>query len=142
MGRATQNGALNVTLALLRTQTSEMTPEIALVFAVLAGTVVLFVTEWFRVDVVALLVLLTLAWLGLVEPREALDGGEDGLDCIRVLVQDGPDFLSVGGFMALEVGDGQASVAAELMRERLGDVEVHKDYTGRDRIVAGFKKAA
>lgn len=76
------------------------------------------------------------------EPREALDGGEDGLDCIRVLVQDGPEFLSAGGFMALEVGDGQALVVAELMRERLGDVEIHKDYTGRDRIVAGFKKAA
>ncbi len=76
------------------------------------------------------------------EPREALDGGEDGLDCIRVLVQDGPEFLSPGGFMALEVGDGQASGVAELMREQLADVEVHKDYAGRDRIVTGFKKAA
>ena len=76
------------------------------------------------------------------EPREALDGGEDGLDCIRVLVQDGPEFLSASGFMALEVGDGQASGVAELMRERLGNVEVHKDYAGRDRIVTGIRKAA
>jgi release factor glutamine methyltransferase len=76
------------------------------------------------------------------EPREALDGGEDGLDCIRVLVQDGPEFLSPGGFIALEVGDGQASVVAELMRERLADVDAHKDYAGRDRIVTGFRKAA
>jgi release factor glutamine methyltransferase len=76
------------------------------------------------------------------EPREALDGGEDGLDCIRVLVQDGPDVLSPGGFLALEVGDGQASGVAELMKSGLGDVEVHKDYAGRDRIVTGFKKAA
>ena len=75
------------------------------------------------------------------EPREALDGGEDGLDCIRVLVQDGPEFLSEGGFLALEVGDGQASAVAELMRERLGDVEVHKDYAGRERVVTGFRKA-
>lgn len=51
-----------------------MTFEIALVFAVLGATVVLFVAEWVRVDVVALLVLLALAWLGLVEPREALAG--------------------------------------------------------------------
>lgn len=51
-----------------------MTLEIALVFAVLAGTVILFVSEWVRVDVVALLVLLALAWLGLVEPDEALAG--------------------------------------------------------------------
>jgi len=76
------------------------------------------------------------------EPREALDGGEDGLDCIRVLVQDGPEFLSPGGFIALEVGDGQASGVAELMRERFGDIDVHKDYAGRDRIVTGFKKVA
>ncbi len=73
------------------------------------------------------------------EPREALDGGEDGLDCIRVLVQDGPEFLSPGGFLALEVGDGQASGVAELMREQLADVEVHKDYAGRDRIVTGVR---
>ena len=76
------------------------------------------------------------------EPREALDGGEDGLDCIRVLVQDGPEFLSPGGFMALEVGDGQASVVVELMRDGFENVEVHKDYAGRDRIVIGFTKAA
>jgi len=74
------------------------------------------------------------------EPRAALDGGEDGLDCIRVLVQDGPDVLAVGGFMALEVGDGQAETVAGLMRERLQDVEIHKDYAGRDRIVTGWKR--
>jgi len=75
------------------------------------------------------------------EPKTALDGGKDGLDCVRVLVQDGPEFLSQGGFIALEVGDGQASVVAELMRDGFGGVEIHKDYAGRDRIVTGFKKA-
>ena len=73
------------------------------------------------------------------EPREALDGGEDGLDCIRVLVQDGPEFLSPGGFLALEVGDGQASGVAEMLGAGLDDVEVHKDYAGRDRIVTGVR---
>jgi di/tricarboxylate transporter len=51
-----------------------MTQEIALVFAVLAVTIFLFVSEWLRVDVVALLVMLALPWLGLVEPGEALAG--------------------------------------------------------------------
>ncbi len=51
-----------------------MTTEIALVFAVLLATIVLFVSEWLRVDVVAILVLLALAWLGLVEPAEARAG--------------------------------------------------------------------
>lgn len=72
------------------------------------------------------------------EPREALDGGEDGLECLRVLVQDGPGLLTSGGFMALEVGDGQAPEVARLLKERLGNADVHKDYTGRDRIVTGF----
>ena len=75
------------------------------------------------------------------EPRTALDGGEDGLEFLRVLVQDGPDVLSPGGFMALEVGDGQASGVAEMLGAGLGDVEVHKDYAGRDRIVTGWKRA-
>jgi len=71
------------------------------------------------------------------EPREALDGGPDGLDCLRAIAQDGPSFLRAGGVLAVEVGDGQAGVVAELMSEALTDVEVHKDYAGRDRIVTG-----
>lgn len=51
-----------------------MTLEIALVFAVLGATVALFIAEWVRVDVAALLALLALAWLGLVKPAEALAG--------------------------------------------------------------------
>ena len=37
-------------------------------------TVVLFVTELFRVDVTAIIVMLLLPWLGLVEPMEAFSG--------------------------------------------------------------------
>ncbi|MDN7024618.1 SLC13 family permease [Methanoculleus sp. FWC-SCC1] len=48
--------------------------EILLVLLVLGAVVVLFVTEVFRVDVIAVLVALTLAWLGLITPLEALAG--------------------------------------------------------------------
>lgn len=51
-----------------------MTPEIALVLAVLAVTVFLFVTEVLRVDVVAILVMLALGWLQLVTPQQAFSG--------------------------------------------------------------------
>jgi di/tricarboxylate transporter len=51
-----------------------MTTEIILTFAVLGVTVFLFVSEWLRVDVVALCVMMALPWLGLVEPHEALAG--------------------------------------------------------------------
>ncbi len=51
-----------------------LTTEIALTLGVLGLTVILFVTELFRVDVTAILVMLLLPWLGLVEPLEAFSG--------------------------------------------------------------------
>jgi len=51
-----------------------MSTEIVLTFAVLGVTIFLFASEWLRVDVVALCVMLALPWLGLVEAHEALAG--------------------------------------------------------------------
>jgi len=51
-----------------------MTLDIALVLVVLSVALVLFITEWIRMDLVALLVLSSLAVLGLVSPEEAVSG--------------------------------------------------------------------
>ncbi len=51
-----------------------MTPEIVLVLGILVGALVLFVTEWLRMDVVALLVLVAVGLTGLVTPAEAFSG--------------------------------------------------------------------
>ena len=51
-----------------------MTPQIALVLAILGVCLILFVSGWVRMDLVALLVLTTLAVSGLVTPLEALSG--------------------------------------------------------------------
>ncbi len=51
-----------------------MTIEIATVLAILVAAIVMFVTERIRVDVVALMVLVSLALTGLVTPAEALSG--------------------------------------------------------------------
>lgn len=51
-----------------------MTWEIALVLGILLVALILFITEVLRMDVVALLVLVTLAVTGLVTPNEALSG--------------------------------------------------------------------
>ncbi|RZN39843.1 MAG: SLC13 family permease, partial [Methanophagales archaeon ANME-1-THS] len=51
-----------------------MTPEILLVLVVLVVTIILFATEAFRVDVIALLIMVTLPWLGLITPVEAFSG--------------------------------------------------------------------
>lgn len=50
------------------------TTDIAIVLAVLAGTIVLFVSERLRVDVIAILIMISLAWLRLVTPVEAFSG--------------------------------------------------------------------
>jgi len=51
-----------------------MTQDIAIVLMILGVSVVLFVTEWIRVDVVAMLVLASLAMTGVLTPEEALSG--------------------------------------------------------------------
>jgi di/tricarboxylate transporter len=51
-----------------------MTPEIILVLLVLVVTIILFVTEAFRVDVIAIIIMITLPWLGLITPTEAFSG--------------------------------------------------------------------
>ena len=51
-----------------------MTPEIALTLTIISVVIVLFTTEKLRVDVIALLVLLTLALTGLVDSQDAFSG--------------------------------------------------------------------
>jgi di/tricarboxylate transporter len=51
-----------------------MTPEIALVLSVLGFTIFLFATEVLRVDVIAILIMLALGWLGLVTPQQVFSG--------------------------------------------------------------------
>jgi di/tricarboxylate transporter len=51
-----------------------MTVEIVLVLSIMLAAIILFVTEWIRVDVVALMVLVSLALTGLVTPAQALSG--------------------------------------------------------------------
>lgn len=51
-----------------------MTPQIALTLAIIAAAVFLFATEKLRVDVIALLVLLTIILVGLLPPQEAFSG--------------------------------------------------------------------
>ncbi len=52
----------------------EFTADIGIVLAVLAGTIALFVSERLRVDVIAILIMIALAWLRLVTPAEAFSG--------------------------------------------------------------------
>lgn len=74
------------------------------------------------------------------EPRLALHGGEDGLNCHRALIEQAPEYLNEGGMIALEIGAEQSAAVTRLMAERraYGNVEIVKDYNGLDRIVSAI----
>lgn len=70
------------------------------------------------------------------EPRLALDGGADGLNYYRRLLNDGAALLKPQGFMMLELGIGQAKVLPELVTgtAKLTIEKIVKDYGGVDRV--------
>ncbi len=72
------------------------------------------------------------------EPHLALDGGADGLDLVRRLLEQAPDLLAPGGLLVLEVGHEHGARVAQLMRDRgFDDVRVHRDLAGVERVVEG-----
>jgi release factor glutamine methyltransferase len=69
------------------------------------------------------------------EPALALDGGADGLDVIRRMLQDAPRLLRPGGSLLLEFGSGQAAAVAELLRGAgAADVQLRRDLAGIERV--------
>jgi release factor glutamine methyltransferase len=76
------------------------------------------------------------------DPRLALDGGADGLDCYREIVDELPRLLAPMGAAALEAGDGQArSVAALLAEKGLEPAGIRKDAGGRERAVGARRRS-
>lgn len=76
------------------------------------------------------------------EPRQALAGGPDGLDALRVLVADGARVLRPGGWLLLEVGAGQAETVVGFLelREPYTDTLVERDYAGIPRVVGARRR--
>lgn len=70
------------------------------------------------------------------EPDLALEGGADGLDIFRRLLNAAPYMLRAGGLFACELYEGALDAAAELCRQAgLPDVRIVHDLTDRPRIV-------
>jgi release factor glutamine methyltransferase len=75
------------------------------------------------------------------EPRLALDGGPDGLEAYRVLAPEVLRVLRPGGMFAVETGwDQGAEVKALFEAAGAQGVEIVKDLSDRERVVAGSKK--
>jgi release factor glutamine methyltransferase len=72
------------------------------------------------------------------EPQLALDGGEDGLDLIRPLVEQAARVLKPGGGLFLEIGFDQGEAVQQiLLNHAFQNVEIKKDLADLDRIVSG-----
>jgi release factor glutamine methyltransferase len=77
------------------------------------------------------------------EPLVALDGSEDGLLCLRHIIQSAHLYLRPGGMLFLEMGHDQKASLKQII-QRCGqyeDVNFYTDYSGYDRIVAMRKQA-
>ena len=73
------------------------------------------------------------------DPSSALDGGADGLDLIRRLIDTAPGRLAPGGALLLEIGLGQAdAVNALLSARKFRDISVRPDYQNIPRFAVGF----
>lgn len=71
------------------------------------------------------------------EPRAALDGGPDGLECLRLILEQAGERLASGGGLLLEIGadQGEAMVRIAATETAYDSIEIHKDYAGLDRVV-------
>lgn len=70
------------------------------------------------------------------EPKLALSGGADGLQCYRDMAPDLVGRLVPGGTVIIEIGVGQAdAVAALLARHGLAESARRKDLAGRNRCI-------
>ncbi len=71
------------------------------------------------------------------DPREALDGGTDGLDAFRAVAGGIGAWLKPGGILALEIGADQADPCMELFGPHLLGARVVRDLAGMPRILTG-----
>lgn len=73
------------------------------------------------------------------DPTLALDGGADGLDAYRAIIERLPLLVKPGGFVAFEIGNEQGASVVRLLRAAARRVEpVIRDLAGHDRVVIGY----
>ncbi|WP_130811602.1 HemK/PrmC family methyltransferase [Olsenella sp. Marseille-P4559] len=75
------------------------------------------------------------------EPGLALDGGEDGLDVFRRILELAPQALAPGGMLCCELFEDNVGAAAELVHAQGGwaSAEVREDLTHRPRVLVAIR---
>jgi release factor glutamine methyltransferase len=71
------------------------------------------------------------------EPTVALDGGADGLDLFRKLLNIAPDWLAPNALILLEIEATLGMPVLNLAYDMFSQAEIHlhQDLTGRDRLL-------
>jgi release factor glutamine methyltransferase len=74
------------------------------------------------------------------EPSLALDGGEDGLDLVREILDQAPSFLTEQGVLLIEIGSdqGEAALAEAQRRDAYASARILRDYSRLDRVLQCF----
>jgi release factor glutamine methyltransferase len=76
------------------------------------------------------------------DPREALDGGEDGLDFYRALAAGASRWLKAGGWVVLEIGADQGDQVAQILgASEFAEVQVSRDFNDLPRVAAARRPA-
>lgn len=76
------------------------------------------------------------------EPALALDGGEDGLDALRLLAAGAAAALAPGGLLLLEHHHDQSKAVLQLLAQAgLQDVQAHPDLEGTQRFASARRGA-
>jgi release factor glutamine methyltransferase len=76
------------------------------------------------------------------EPRQALEGGEEGMDCLEKIIRGADDFLNPDGWIILEMAPWQTQKAVDILAQT---GKYHqgiriKDYSRRYRVVAAQRR--
>ena len=71
------------------------------------------------------------------EPLKALDGGRDGLDFYRIIVEQAHKHLKPEEFLMMEIGHDQGEDLRKMLKDsqKYTPAEVIRDLPGKDRVV-------
>lgn len=78
--------------------------------------------------------------VSLFEPKLALDGGIDGLDYYKKIVEVFKDISLQNSVLAVEIGYNQKKKVIDIFNNlnKFNKIECYKDYSGNDRVIIGF----
>ncbi len=74
------------------------------------------------------------------EPKKALMAGKTGLEVINPIIKNAPRFLKPGGFLVLEIGEGQKERVLPLFDAEWQSVKSHNDLSKIPRVIVGKKR--